>query len=109
MTRLLITSGRGPAECRIALRHILRRMEAEANKAGLPIDISGRTRAALGRRDRRRGWFVRVCQRLDWLGSMDLPVACSSAPQAPELVCRHHPFGRRRQGQHGNLSVRCHV
>ncbi len=40
MTRLLITSGRGPAECRIALRHILRRMEAEANKAGLPIDIA---------------------------------------------------------------------
>lgn len=40
MTRLLITSGRGPAECRIALRHILRHMKAEAEKSGLVIDVA---------------------------------------------------------------------
>jgi len=30
MTRLLVSSGRGPAECRIAVRHILERMAQEA-------------------------------------------------------------------------------
>lgn len=29
MTRLLVSSGQGPAECRIAVRHVLRRMAAE--------------------------------------------------------------------------------
>ncbi len=34
MTRLLISAGNGPAECRIAVRHILRRMAAEG-----PLDV----------------------------------------------------------------------
>lgn len=35
MTRLLVTSGQGPAECRIAVRHILERMAQEHSALGI--------------------------------------------------------------------------
>lgn len=40
MRRLLATSGRGPAECRIALAHVLSAIAKEAEKAGLDLDIA---------------------------------------------------------------------
>jgi peptide chain release factor len=40
MTRLLFTSGRGPAECRIALAGVLRVFVREAENAGLDADIA---------------------------------------------------------------------
>jgi peptide chain release factor len=40
MTRLLLTSGRGPTECRIALAKALAAMAREASEAGLDIDIA---------------------------------------------------------------------
>jgi peptide chain release factor len=40
MTRLLFTSGRGPAECRIALAGVLRVFAREAVDAGLEVDIA---------------------------------------------------------------------
>lgn len=39
MTRLLLTSGRGPAECRIALGHALEVLAREAEVAGVAIDL----------------------------------------------------------------------
>ncbi len=40
MIRLLVTSGRGPAECRIAVAKVLAIMEREAEGAGLGLDIA---------------------------------------------------------------------
>jgi peptide chain release factor len=40
MMRLLLTSGRGPAECRIALAKSLDVMRREVNAAGLDLDIA---------------------------------------------------------------------
>jgi peptide chain release factor len=40
MIRLLFTSGRGPAECRIAVRHALRRIAREAEAADVGLDIA---------------------------------------------------------------------
>lgn len=40
MTRLLLTSGRGPAECRIALAKALDELAREADEAGVAIDIA---------------------------------------------------------------------
>ena len=40
MTRLLLTSGRGPAECRIALGGILRRLVDEAGVVGIDADAA---------------------------------------------------------------------
>ncbi|MEJ2125510.1 MAG: peptide chain release factor H [Alphaproteobacteria bacterium] len=40
MTSLLLTSGRGPAECRIALRKVLTVMAAEAEAVGLALDVA---------------------------------------------------------------------
>ena len=40
MTRLVLTSGRGPAECRIALIGILERMVQEAETLGITLDIA---------------------------------------------------------------------
>jgi peptide chain release factor len=40
MIRLLFTSGRGPAECRIALRHALVQLALEAEAAGVDCDIA---------------------------------------------------------------------
>jgi peptide chain release factor len=40
MKRLLLTSGRGPAECRIALAHALKAMAREAEAAGLGLDVA---------------------------------------------------------------------
>jgi peptide chain release factor len=40
MTRLLFTSGRGPAECRIALAGVIRIFAREAEAAGLDVDIA---------------------------------------------------------------------
>jgi peptide chain release factor len=40
MTRLLFTSGRGPAECRIALAGVIRIFTREAEAAGLDVDIA---------------------------------------------------------------------
>ncbi len=40
MIRLLLTSGRGPAECRIALAKVLAVMAGEAAEAGLDIDVA---------------------------------------------------------------------
>ncbi len=37
MTRLLITSGAGPAECRLAVSHALRRLAEEAAETGLDL------------------------------------------------------------------------
>lgn len=39
MIRLLISTGRGPAECRIALVKLLKVMKAEAEQNGVAIDI----------------------------------------------------------------------
>lgn len=39
MRRLLISSGRGPAECRLALAHVLDRMAVEADERGLDFDL----------------------------------------------------------------------
>lgn len=39
MIRLLISTGRGPAECRIALVKLLKVMKAEAERDGVAIDI----------------------------------------------------------------------
>lgn len=38
--RLLVTSGNGPAECRIAVRHVLEKMHREADSANLDIDVT---------------------------------------------------------------------
>ena len=38
--RLHLTSGRGPAECRMAVAHTLRRMRGEADDAGIDIDVA---------------------------------------------------------------------
>jgi peptide chain release factor len=40
MIRLLVTSGRGPTECRIALAKMLPVMEREAEAAGLGFDVA---------------------------------------------------------------------
>jgi peptide chain release factor len=40
MIRLLITSGRGPAECRIAVAHALRRLALEAEAAGCDCAVA---------------------------------------------------------------------
>lgn len=40
MTRLLLTSGRGPVECRIALAKVLAVMTEEAEAAGLGLDAA---------------------------------------------------------------------
>ena len=40
MARLVLTSGRGPAECRIALAGILERMNEEAQTADVTLDIA---------------------------------------------------------------------
>lgn len=40
MRRLLATSGRGPAECRIALGNVLAAMAKEAAAAGLDLDVA---------------------------------------------------------------------
>jgi peptide chain release factor len=40
MMRLLVTSGRGPAECRIALRQVLAVMRREAEAAHLACDVA---------------------------------------------------------------------
>jgi peptide chain release factor len=40
MIRLLFTSGRGPAECRIALANTLAVLEREAEAAGLTLDLA---------------------------------------------------------------------
>lgn len=49
MIRLLVTSGRGPAECRIALAGVLDRLVAEAGEHGLDVDrIDGGAPDALG-------------------------------------------------------------
>ena len=40
MIRLLVTSGRGPAECRIAVLRALAALEREASEAGLALDIA---------------------------------------------------------------------
>ncbi len=39
MIRLLLTSGRGPVECRIALRGVLHALSEASNRAGIPTDI----------------------------------------------------------------------
>ncbi len=44
MIRLLVTSGRGPAECRIAVAKALAVMEREAETAGLGLDIAAAPR-----------------------------------------------------------------
>lgn len=38
--RLLVTSGNGPEECRIAVRHVLKCMEQEAARAGVAADVT---------------------------------------------------------------------
>lgn len=40
MIRLLVTSGRGPAECRIAVAKVLAAMKREAEAAGLDLDAA---------------------------------------------------------------------
>lgn len=49
MIRLLLSAGRGPVECRIALSHVLEALRREACAANLGIDIvTGRDRDGLG-------------------------------------------------------------
>ena len=44
MIRLLLTSGRGPAECRIALRHVRRAIADDAERLGIDVDcVDGAT------------------------------------------------------------------
>ena len=38
--RLLVTSGNGPAECRIAVRQVLKKMQQEAGHADLSLDVT---------------------------------------------------------------------
>ena len=40
MTRLLLTSGRGPGECRLALTRALEVLSREAGAAGLDLDVA---------------------------------------------------------------------
>jgi peptide chain release factor len=40
MIRLLFTSGRGPIECRMAVRHVLKTLAAEAQQAGVGCDVT---------------------------------------------------------------------
>ena len=40
MRRFLVTSGRGPAECRIAVAHVLEAMAKQAVAAGLDLDVA---------------------------------------------------------------------
>jgi peptide chain release factor len=40
MTRLLLTSGRGPEECRIALARVLEVLAREAGASGLDLDVA---------------------------------------------------------------------
>ncbi|MEM9027699.1 MAG: peptide chain release factor H [Pseudomonadota bacterium] len=40
MIRLQLTSGRGPAECRMALAHVLTRIAREADDLGLDVDVA---------------------------------------------------------------------
>ncbi len=40
MRRLLVTSGRGPAECRLAVARVLEAMAAEAGSSGLDLDVA---------------------------------------------------------------------
>jgi peptide chain release factor len=40
MIRLLVTAGRGPAECRIAVAHTLAAMACEAEASGLDLDVA---------------------------------------------------------------------
>lgn len=42
MIKLLVTSGRGPAECRIAVRLVLERIAEEAMAAGCSCDVAAR-------------------------------------------------------------------
>lgn len=39
MKRLLLTSGRGPAECRIALKRTVRKLASQADEAGIDLDL----------------------------------------------------------------------
>ncbi len=39
MRRLVVTAGRGPAECRLALARVLDRMEAEAEASATALDV----------------------------------------------------------------------
>jgi peptide chain release factor len=102
MIRLLVTSGRGPAECRMAVGHVLRAMSREAMDAAIDIDIAS-NRAPNGNQTRDvasaiviingeqaglfaarwRGSILWVCQsplrpyhkRKNWfVGVVDLPV-----------------------------------
>ena len=96
MTRLLISAGNGPAECRLAVGHILRQMveegpidvvEAKADKHGpasaivtLPEGraalwrgtILWRCQSPLRPQHRRKNWFVRVFG----LAELALPETC---------------------------------
>jgi peptide chain release factor len=103
MIRLLITSGRGPAECRMAVAHVLRAMAADAMDAAIDIDVAGDRREPGGEQSRDlasaiviingehasafaarwRGSILWVCQsplrphhkRKNWfIGVVDLPV-----------------------------------
>lgn len=40
VSRLHLTSGQGPAECRMAIAHTLERMRQEADEAGVEIDVA---------------------------------------------------------------------
>jgi peptide chain release factor len=58
MIRLLLTSGRGPAECRIALTKTLRILASEADAAGITVDV------AVDKRTRETGSGSRAVRRI---------------------------------------------
>ena len=92
MIRLLFTSGRGPAECRIALGKALEVLKREAEEAGLDLDI------ALGDSPDRYGPGSAVAiiqgdgrglrEKLDRLHSVGGGKSGQAASQAQELVHR---------------------
>ena len=102
MTRLLLTSGRGPAECRIALAHALKAMAREAEAAGLGArrrrrSGPGRAGSGLGRRRGDPGRGRRGLRpELDRLGAVDGAKPGPAPSQAQELVHRRDGAGGAR-------------
>jgi peptide chain release factor len=130
MKRLLLTSGRGPAECRIALARVLAVMAREAEAAGLAFDAAeGRNPdgfgpasaiATVGGGDAERfarSWTGSVLwtaqspvrphhKRRNWfIGVMELPAPAAPAPALDPADVRFEAFRAGGPGgQHQNAT-----
>jgi peptide chain release factor len=128
MIRLLIRSGRGPAECRIAAAKVLAVMEREAEAAGLGLDIAaapgpdahgpGSALAAVhgdGARAFAQSWTGSVLwiaaspvrphhKRKNWyIGVFELPADAAAPPQLAPADVRFEAFRAGGPGgQHQN-------